>query len=405
MRTFRRTYPEEDAMSDPAILGGSPIFDSSLPFMRPTLPPFSEIRPELEDVFQTGMVTKGKYLAEFEARLVQHFGSRYAVGVSSCTTGLMLTYKALDLRGEVVVPSFTFMATVHPIAWGGATPVFAEVDPETWNVDPAAVEEAITPATSGIVATHVFGNPADIEALDKIARRRGVRLVFDAAHGFGALYRGKPLGRYGDAEVFSSSPTKLLVTGEGGVVSTNDAELARRIEVGREYGNPGSYDTEFPGLNARMQEFSAILGLHSLQMLDENAQRRNSLAVIYRQRLGELPGIYFQRVRPDDRCSYKDFSIRVVEEEFGLSRDGLVQALKAEGVDTRNYYDPPVHLHTAYRSLRARFAGRLPVTERLARQCVSLPIFSHMEAAKVEGVCEAVRRIQQHAPAIRAMLG
>jgi len=391
-------------MSTPAVLGGAPLFESPVPFMRPTLPPFSEVAGEIGEIFQTGMVTKGKYLAAFERAVAQYVGTKHAVGVSSCTTGLTLAYKAADLSGEVVVPSFTFMATVHPLAWCGLAPVFADVDPDTWNLDPASAEAAITPRTSAIVATHVFGNPADVERLEAVARRAGVKLLFDAAHGFGALYRGKPVGSHGMAEIFSSSPTKLLVTGEGGIVATNDAEIARRVEVGREYGNPGNYDTEFPGLNARMQEFSAILGLHSLQMLEDNAQRRNQLVQIYRQELQDVGGIYFQKVDPRDRCSYKDFSIRVVEAEFGLSRDMLVKALRAEGVDTRNYYDPPVHLHTAYRHVGERYRGRLPATERLAKECVSLPIFSHMPPETVHRICEAIRRIQRHSAAIRKAL-
>lgn len=388
-------------MSTPAVLGGVPLFESPVPFMRPTLPAFAEVAGEIGEIFQTGMVTKGKYLAAFEQAVAQYVGAKHAVGVSSCTTGLTLAYKAADLTGEVVVPSFTFMATVHPLIWCGLTPVFADVDPDTWNLDPKSAEAAITPATSAIVATHVFGNPADVERLEAVARRAGVKLLFDAAHGFGALYRGKPVGGHGLAEVFSSSPTKLLVTGEGGMVVTNDAELARRVEVGREYGNPGNYDTEFPGFNARMQEFSAILGLHSLQMLEDNAKRRNHLVHVYRQELQDVAGIYFQKIDPRDRCSYKDFSIRVVESEFGLSRDTLVKALRAEGVDTRNYYDPPVHLHTAYRHVGERYRGRLPVTERLAKECVSLPIFSHMQTDVVQRICEAIRRIQRHSIAIR----
>lgn len=391
-------------MSTPAILGGAPVFESPAPFMRPTLPEFSEIGGELQEIFQTGMVTKGHFLAEFEAALAGHLGSKHAVGVSSCTTGLVLTYKAADLTDEVVVPSFTFMATVHPLAWCGLSPVFADVDPDTWNLTPESAEAAITPSTSAVVATHVFGNPADVEALQNLADRKGIKLLFDAAHGFGALHRGKPVGRYGVAEVFSSSPTKLLVTGEGGVVSTNDAEVARRVEVGREYGNPGNYDTEFPGLNARMQEFCAILGLHSLKMLDENAERRNRLVDTYREGLRAVGGIYFQKVDPRDRCSYKDFTVRVVADEFGLSRDALVKSLRAEGIDTRNYYDPPVHLHTAYRHLAHLYRGRLPATERLARECVSLPIYSHMETEVALRVCEAIRRIQRHGPAVSAAL-
>ena len=238
--------------------------------MRPTLPTFDAIEPELRAIFDSGMVTKGRQLVAFEGELQQHLRVENAVGVSSCTAGLMLLYRALKLTGEVIVPSFTFMATVHPLSWNGLAPVFVDVEPDGWNLDPAAAEAAITPRTSAIVATHLFGNPADVEALEALAARKHLKLIFDSAHGFGVLHQGRPVGGNGQAEVFSSSPTKLLVTGEGGVVTTNDPSLAELIRVGREYGNPGDYDTIVPGMNARMQEFSALLGRHSLRMLESN---------------------------------------------------------------------------------------------------------------------------------------
>ncbi len=249
------------------------------------------------------------------------------MAVSSCTLGLLLTYHGLGLKGEVIVPSFTFMATVHPLLWVGTEPVFVDIDPYTWNIDPAKVEAAITERTTAIVAVHNFGNPAPVAELEAIARRHGLRLIFDAAHGFGALYRGRPVGGFGDAEVFSLSPTKLLVAGEGGIVATNNDDLAEHIRVGREYGNPGDYNSDFPGLNVRLPEFNALLGLHSLGMLEENAKRRNRVAAIFRERLSQIPGLTFQRIHPQDRSSYKDFSILVDEAKFGLTRDELALAL------------------------------------------------------------------------------
>lgn len=400
----RDGQPVEHVHDRPAILGGAPAFQEKLPFMRPTLPSPSVVEGPIRQCLETGMLTKGMYLDQFEQKLASYLGVKHAVAVSSCTTGLMLVYKCLGLTGEVVVPSFTFMATVHPLVWQGATPVFVDIDPDTWNVDPAQVEAAITPRTSAIVGVHVFGNPAAVEVLEAIARRHQLPLIFDAAHGFGALHQGRPVGGNGVAEVFSASPTKLLVTGEGGVVATNDDALAHQLRIAREYGNDGSYDSVLPGINARMQEFSAILGLHGLDILEDNARQRNALAQRYQAQLVDLPGIGFQRIAAGDRSSYKDYTIRIEPQEFGLDRDGVRAALDAEGIDTRLYYVPPVHRHTTYRELTARQQPHLPVTDRVAEQVLSLPMYSHMPPAFVDRVCEALKRIHHYASEIRIHL-
>ncbi|HEX2980273.1 MAG TPA: DegT/DnrJ/EryC1/StrS family aminotransferase, partial [Anaerolineaceae bacterium] len=282
----------------PAILGGKPRFDRKIQIVRPVLPSMSEMQADMDRILSSGMVTKGPYLKAFEDAIAQHLGVKHAIGVSSCTTGLMLTYRGLGLTGDVVVPSFTFMATVSALVWCGLRPIYADVNPETTNLDPAAAEAAITPRTSAIVAVHNFGNPAEIDALEAVARRHGLKLIFDAAHGFGALYQGKPVGGQGDAQVFSLSPTKLLITGEGGIVATNDDALAERIRIGREYGNDGHYDTLFAGLNARMPEANALIGLRSLERLEDAASTRNNTVAMYQELLGSLPGVAFQKVAP-----------------------------------------------------------------------------------------------------------
>lgn len=385
----------------PALLGGKPLANPAIRLVRPLLPTFDTVRDDIAATLRTGMVTKGQHLLAFEHAVAAHLGVAHAVAVSSCTTGLALIYRALGLNGPVLVPSFTFMATVSALIWAGATPRFVEIDPATTNLDPAAVRAALTPDVVGIVAVHNFGNPAAIRALESIAAAAGIPLVFDAAHGFGACYAGQPVGGFGRAESFSLSPTKLLIAGEGGIVATNDAELARRIRVGREYGNDGHYGSEFAGLNARMAEYNAILGRHSLDQLEQAAQQRNRYAAAYREELAGVPGIGFQHVRPDDRCSYKDFSLTIEAAEFGLSRDLLGRALAAEGIDSRAYYDPPVHRHAAYAAY-APAPGSLPQTDWLAASSLSLPIHSQMEEATIDLICTAIRQIQAYAPALRA---
>lgn len=376
-----------------------PAVDRWLPLVSPLLPSFADMAEGIQNILGSGMVTKGQHLRAFEAAVAEHLGVKHAIGVSSCTTGLMLTYQALGLTGDVVVPSFTFMATVSALAWAGLRPIFADVGADTTNLDPAAAEAAITPATTAIVAVHNFGNPADIDVLQTIADRHGLKLIFDAAHGFGALYQGAPVGRQGDAQIFSLSPTKLLIAGEGGIVATNDDRLAEKIRMGREYGNSGNYDSAFAGFNARMPEFNALMGLRSLAMLEDAARRRNEMAALYREELGCLPGIGFQEVRQGNRNSYKDFSITVDPTAFGMSRDELTLALAAENVDTRKYYDPPVHRQTAYR--RYDNGRPLPETDWLSTHSLSLPIWSHMSDEIALGICQAVRRIHERAGELR----
>ncbi len=359
--------------------------------VRPVLPRLDELEPGLQRILDTGMVTKGEHLREFEEAAAEHLGVAHAVGVSSCTTGLMLTYRGLGLQGEVVVPSFTFMASVSSLVWAGLTPVFADVNPETATLDPEAAEAAITPRTSAIVGVHTFGNPADIEALEGVARRHNLKLIFDAAHGLGTLYNRAPVGSQGNAQSFSLSPTKLVIAGEGGIVATEDGDLAERIRIGREYGNSGAYDSAFAGMNARMPEFNALMGRLSLSRVDEAADHRNEVAAQFRERLGKMPGIGFQSIRPQDRCSFKDFSITIDEGRFGLSRDELSTRLREAGVDTRAYYDPPVHKHTAYRQFAA--GAQLPNTDLLARESLSLPIWSDMDGETVDYIVNAVEAV------------
>jgi len=386
----------------PAILGGPPVFMNKVNIVRPVLPDLREVADGVNNILTTGMITKGEYLREFEKAVRNHLGVKHAIAVSSCTSGLMLTYRGLGLTGDVVVPSFTFMATVSSLVWSGLRPVFADVDPGTTNLDPLAAEEAITPQTSAIVAVHNFGNPAEIDSLQRVAKRHGLKLIFDAAHGFGALYQGVPVGKQADAHVYSLSPTKLLIAGEGGIVATDDDDLAIRIQMGREYGNSGNYDSAFAGLNARMPEFNALVGLRSLERLEEAAQSRNQSADRFQERLGILPGVGFQVVRAGNRCSYKDFSVTFNASEFGLDRNELALALMAENIDTRKYYEPPVHRQSAYQHF---YSGQpLPNTEFLASNSLSFPMWTNMDPEVVNKICEAVLRIYQNRVAVRDSL-
>jgi dTDP-4-amino-4,6-dideoxygalactose transaminase len=310
----------------------------------------------------------------------------------------MLVFQSLGLEGEVVVPSYTFMATVSAMRWAGLQPVFVDVDRSSTNVDPDAVRAAITPRTSAIVAVHNFGNPAAIAELEEIAADNGLALVFDAAHALGSLYQQTPIGSQGAAQAFSLSPTKLVIAGEGGLVTTNDDNLAAKIRVGREYGNDGNYGSQFAGLNGRMAELNALMASHSFAMLDEAVTTRNRCAELYNNLLGKLPGVAHQSIRRGDRHSYKDYCITIDEGAFGLSRNALSKALAAEQIDVRHYYDPPVHRHLAYE----RFAPREPLenTDWLSDHILCLPLWSKMDEDSVRQVGLAIERIWEHRTAV-----
>jgi dTDP-4-amino-4,6-dideoxygalactose transaminase len=296
------------------------------------------------------------------------------------------------------VPSFTFSATAHAVAWNGLRPVFADIRPDSLLLDPDAAARATGMRTSAILATHTYGTPCDVEELSRVAGRNGIRLFFDAAHAFGSRRGTAMVGGFGDAEVFSLSPTKVLIAGEGGIVATNDDILAERCRIGRDYGNPGDYDTRFVGLNARMSEFHAATALASFQDLEERLARRNELAARYRERLAGVPGIGFPLVADGDRSTYKDFTILVDAGAFGIDADALAAALAAEGVQTRRYYSPPVHRQRAYRSL-APTNGSLPVTDQAAARALTLPLWTGMRDHEVDGVALAIARLAQR-PAI-----
>ena len=387
-------------MKQPALLGGAPAFGDGMPFFRPAKPAFERVVARMAGPFETGMLTNGRNVRELEAAAAERLGVPHVVAVASCTAGLMLVTQALAKPGTpVVMPSFTFSATAHAAAWAGAVPRFAECDTASCQLDVEDAADRLDGA-SLLVGTHVFGAPCRPEEVVALGRRAGIPVLFDSAHGFGGLRRGQPLGGFGDAEVFSLSPTKVLVAGEGGLVATRDSSLAERIRLGVDYGNPGDYDTRFAGLNARMSELHAAVAIESLAELDAHLDIRRSLAARYTAALAGVPGIAPQAVDPDDLSTYKDYTVVVDETRFGLDRDALAAALKAEGIDTRPYFWPPVHRQQAYADV---VGAELPRTDWVSRRVISLPLWRDMPDGSVERIVEVVADIHAHAAEIAAV--
>jgi dTDP-4-amino-4,6-dideoxygalactose transaminase len=386
-------------LDPPAIAGGKPMFEMLLPIVSPEGLPGEEFLSDVQKILHSRHLTNAVFVHEFECAAAAYLGVPHCVAVSSCTAGLVLTLWALGLQGEVILPSFTFHATAHSVVWNGLKPVFADCDPETFCIDPQAIHGLLTPATAAILGVHIFGSPANVTKLEAIAASGKVHLIFDAAHAFGSKADGKHIGNFGTAEIFSFSPTKLLVAGEGGLIATRDATLARRLRAARNYGDAGNYDPELLGLNARMSEFHAALGLRGLDGLDGRVERRNQIRLHYMRRLEQVPGLRFQQIRPGNRSACKDLGVLIDEAEFGCSREWLFDALQKENIEVRRYFCPPVHRQKLFRSL---WDGQpLPVTEGISDRVLNLPIYSSLREEDVDRVCDAVFRAHEFAKAGR----
>ncbi len=336
----------------------------------------------------------GELATALEGQCRAYLGTPFVLSASSGDVALTLAVRSLGLPqgSRVLVPSFTFNSTVNATLWNGLRPVFVDIDPDTLNVDPVDVAAHLEGA-SAILATHVFGNPAPVEELTDLGRQTGVRVVFDAAHGYGSLHRGQHVGTFGDVEVFSLSGTKPVTAGEGGLIATADPILADRFRYLRAYGFQGDYHSRYVGLNGKLSELHAALGLLTMARIEEALTVRRRHVDGYMAQLSSLPGISFQRVDPEDRSTYKDFAVLF---ETPAVRERAEAALTAAGVQTKRYFRP-CHTMDAYRDYADR---RLPATESVADRILCLPIFEELAEAERDQVCDVVERAL-HRPASR----
>jgi len=388
------TMPIE-TLNLPAIAGGKPLFDQLLPIASPEGLPSDEFLADVRRIIASRYLTNGSFVREFEAVCADYLGVPHCIAAANCTSALMLVLKVLDLNGEVILPSFTFHATAHAVAWNGLTPVFTDCDRDTFCLDPDSVRGRVSKKTAAILPVHLFGVPVAVGQFEKLAADLRVPVIYDAAHALGTRINGARLGNFGAAEIFSLSPTKLLVAGEGGLISTRDAALARRLRSARNYGDAGDHDPDVIGLNARMTEFHAALALRGLAGLEDRIARRNEVRLLYERRLRRVPGLRFQHVPHDAHSACKDFAIIVDEETFGRGRDWLASALAKENIEVRRYFWPPVHRQKLYRRV---WDGRpLPVTDEISDRVLCLPIYSSLRNADVENVCDAIIRASEYA--------
>jgi dTDP-4-amino-4,6-dideoxygalactose transaminase len=401
MDTSEKGIHEGILEGKPAILGGSPAFSKLIPIVRPNIDRYAaEITPNIDAVLKSNMVTSVDLkLKEFEQGVERTLGVTHAVAVSTCTNAMILSLQALGLHGqEIITPSFTFSATSHALYWNNCQIRFADIDPETFTISIASIKENLTPKTKAILAVHMYGNPCDIDAINALAKEKGLKVIYDAAHAFGSSYHGRKIGSFGDAECFSLSPTKLLTTVEGGLVTTKNPELVKAIKLDRNYGNYPDFTCDRPGLNARMSEVNAVIGLAQLSDVDLFVAHRNEYAERFTKNLSTLPGLTFQKIRDGCVATRKDFGFVVDPAAFGLSRDELAEALKKENVMTKFYFYPPMHQITPYKNIAHK---SLVHTERISKNVICLPIFNFMDDHMIDTMCNAVIRIRNHAQDIK----
>jgi len=392
-------------LEDLAILGGDPAFDEKLHVGRPNIGDRQRLLGRINDLLDREWLTNnGPYVQEFEQRVAEMVGARNCIAMCNATLALEISIRAAGLIGEVIVPSFTFVATAHALQWQEITPVFCDVDPRTHNLDPEQVEQMITPRTTGIIGVHLWGRPCEVDGLTDIARRHDLKLLFDAAHAFGCSYKGRMIGGFGDAEVFSFHATKFFNTFEGGAVVTNDDELAAKIRLMKNFGFAGYDNVVHIGTNGKMSEVAAAMGLTSLESLEEFIAANYRNYEQYRRQLAEIPGVRLVTYDEIEKCNYQYIVLEIDEAVIQVSRDELQRILWAENVLARRYFYPGVHRMEPYRSYFPHAGLLLPNTNCLARRVLSLPTGTAIGADEISKICQIIRLTIAHGREVRERL-
>jgi dTDP-4-amino-4,6-dideoxygalactose transaminase len=389
-----------------AILGGTPAFDQKLHVGRPNIGNRERLLERINDILDSRWLTNsGVYEQELERRVAEIVGVKHCVATCNATIALELAIRALDLKGEVIVPSFTFIATAHSLQWQEITPVFCDIEPRTYTLDPSAIEQMLTPRTTGIIGVHLWGRPCDIDALTEIAQRHKLKLLFDSAHAFGCSHNGRTIGGFGNAEVLSFHATKFLNAFEGGAVVTNDDELATRIRLMKNFGFDGYHEEViYIGTNGKMTEVSAAMGLTSLESMDEFVATNRRNYEEYRKNLLGTPGVRLLPYDESEKCNYQYIVIELEENVAQISRDELIKVLWAENVLARRYFYPGCHRAEPYRSYYPHAGLMLPVTEKLVNKVLLLPTGTAIGPNEISIVCQIIRLAIANSTNVRLQL-
>jgi dTDP-4-amino-4,6-dideoxygalactose transaminase len=396
---------EKKQINDLAIFGGSPAFQEKLHVGRPNIGNRQNLLDRFNDMLDRRWFTNnGPYVQEFEKKITEMLGVKHCIAMCNGTIALEIAIRAIGVTGEVIIPSTTFIATAHALQWQEITPVFADINPDTHNLDPEMVERMITPRTTGIIPVHLWGNPCDIDALTEIADKRNLKLIFDSSHAFACTQKGRMIGSFGNAEIFSFHATKFINTFEGGAVVTNDDELASKIRLMKNFGFKGYDNVIYIGTNGKMSEVSAAMGLTSLESLDDfvDANQRNYQS--YRSGFTDISGLNLKTFNEKERSNYQYIIIEVDQNATQISRDQIINILHAENILARRYFFPGCHKMEPYHSYFPNAGLMLPYTEKLLERVICLPTGTSMKAEDATTICNIIRFAIENAKEIKGKI-
>jgi dTDP-4-amino-4,6-dideoxygalactose transaminase len=364
---------------------GKPIYVT-----QPYLPPLAEFIPYLEEIWDGKILTNGgPFHQKLERALSDYLGVDHIALFTNGTIALVTALQALRITGEVITTPYSFVATAHSLLWNGIKPVFADVDPKTLNLDPSKIEAAITPQTTAIMPVHCYGHPCDVEAIQKIADNYNLKVIYDAAHAFGVQDDGGSILRHGDLSVLSFHATKVYNTFEGGAIVCPDEKTKTRIDHLKNFGHVGEFTVVAPGINGKMSEFNAALGLLQLNYVDQAIEKRKQIDAAYRKRLEPVKGIRCLGDAGEQKRNHAYFPI-MVEPEFPISRDALYQKLKDRGIHPRKYFYPLISEFPMYRGLLSARPENLPVASVASQQVLCLPIYPDLDGSTVDRITRIV---------------
>lgn len=364
-------------------------FDKPIYITRPLLPPFDSISNKLNEVWESGWLTNnGPQHQKLENALLGKLKVPYLSLFNNGTIALIVACQSLRLTGEVITTPFTFPATPHVLVWNNIKPIFCDIDPETMNIDADKIESMITPQTTGILAVHTYGTPCDIKKIQAIADRYGLKIIYDAAHAFGVEIAQEGIGTFGDISMISFHATKLFHTAEGGALLFKDQNLKNRIELLKNFGIKNEEEIVMPGINGKMNEIQAVIGLANLKFIDAEIAKRKELIEIYKKNLLNIDGLSFSNDDPSVKSNHQYFVIRINSNLFGSSRNIIHEKLKNYNIFSRKYFFPLCSDYPCYKHLPSAASHKLPVAQKIAEQVLCLPLHGRLSIEDVERICE-----------------
>jgi dTDP-4-amino-4,6-dideoxygalactose transaminase len=361
---------------------------------QPSLPPLEEFTESLKQIWDTKILTNnGPFHQQFEKALADYLGVKYISLFSSATLALITALQTLRIAGEVITTPFSFIATTHSLWWNGIKPVFVDIEPDFCNINPDKIEAAITPHTTAIMPVHVYGNPCQVDKIQNIADTYGLKVIYDACHAFGVQIDDKSLLDYGDLSVLSFHATKVFTTAEGGAIICHDEKTKMRIDFLKNFGYDGELRVVGPGINAKMNEMQAALGLLQLKYVEQAIDKRKRIWELYQESLCDIKGLRYMDQLKGIRYNYSYFPIFIDETKFGMSRDELNEFMKTDQFFGRRYFYPLISQFPTYKGLASSDPANIPVAEHKTKQVFCLPIYPDLDLSDVTRICTLIKSV------------